>query len=186
MELLALIIIAIALAMDSFAVSISTGIALKRIQWRTMGRISLFFALFQGLMPLIGWSLGQTFEEYIKVYDHWVAFGLLTFIGSRMVYKSLKHQSETPFINPYCHKTIFSLAIATSIDALAVGISFSMLDVEIVFPAIIIGVVTFLFAFLGLTIGVKLGSFFSTKIELFAGFLLIGIGLKILLEHTIL
>jgi putative Mn2+ efflux pump MntP len=183
--LLSLILIAVGLAMDSFAVSITMGIVLKRIQLRAMGKISLLFAFFQGLMPVLGWLIGQAFEQYIKAYDHWVAFGLLLLIGGRMVYEALSDSSQTPCLNPHCNKTIATLAVATSIDALAVGISFSMLDIEIIMPAFLIGIITFAFAFMGLTIGIKLGSRFSTKVELIGGLILIGIGLKILLEHTV-
>ncbi|MBI9064117.1 MAG: manganese efflux pump [Marinilabiliaceae bacterium] len=186
MEFLTLLMLAIALAMDSFAVSISAGLSLKYFQLKAMGKISVFFAVFQGLMPVIGWFLGRTFESYIKSFDHWVAFVLLSFIGGKMVYEALKHESEAPCINPHCNKTITTLAIATSIDALAVGISFSLLGVEILFPAIVIGITTFIFAFAGLTLGIRLGSVFKNKIELIGGLILIGIGIKILLEHTLL
>lgn len=176
---------AIALAMDSFAVSISAGLSLKFFQLKTMSKISVFFAVFQGLMPVIGWFLGRSFENYIKSIDHWVAFLLLSFIGGKMIYESFKHESEAPCINPHCTKTITTLAIATSIDALAVGISFSLLGVEIMFPAFIIGLTTLIFAFGGLTIGLRLGSVLKNKIEFLGGVILIGIGMKILLEHTI-
>jgi len=183
MEIIALLLIAIALAMDSFAVSISAGIVLKHYQFNIFGKISIMFALFQGLMPVLGWWLGQLFEETIKAYDHWIAFILLGFIGGKMIYEALKNDNNTHCLNPYCIKTVAALAFLTSIDALAVGITFSLLDVEIIFPAIIIGITTLIFSFLGLGIGVKLGAYFGNKIEFFGGVILILIGVKILIEH---
>lgn len=185
MEILTLILIASALAMDSFAVSITAGISLKRFKAATMLRISLIFAFFQGLMPLIGWSLGLNFVEVISNYDHWVVFILLSLIGGKMIYEAMQHQEEAHSINIYSNKTICALGFATSIDALAVGFSFSLLDVEIGLPAIIIGLTTFVFSFGGLTIGLKLGSIFRTKIELVGGLILLGIGIKVLVSHLI-
>ncbi|MBR8535771.1 manganese efflux pump [Carboxylicivirga sediminis] len=183
MEILTLILLASALAMDSFAVSITAGISLKRFKASTMLRISLIFAFFQGIMPVIGWSLGLNFVEVISNYDHWVVFILLGFIGGKMIYEALQHHEEAHCINIYSNRTICLLGIATSIDALAVGFSFSLLDVEIILPAIIIGCTTFLFSFGGLTIGLKLGSIFRSKIELIGGIILVGIGFKVLIEH---
>ncbi len=136
-------------------------------------------------MPVIGWWLGQTFADAISAYDHWVVFALLLFIGGKMVYEALQYQESAPYINVYNNKTITTLAFATSIDALAVGISFSLLDVHIILPAIVIGLVTFLFSLMGISIGWKLGSIFRNKVELIGGILLIGIGIKILIEHLI-
>ncbi len=180
-----LILIAIALAMDSFAVSISTGSVLKQFHFKAMGKISFLFALFQGAMPVIGWYAGESFEEYIRDYDHWVAFVLLTVIGGKMIYESIWGEEETQYLDPYSFRKMATLAIATSIDAFAIGISFSVLNLEIVFPALIIGLVTFLFSFAGLTIGIKLGKAFGSKVELIGGLILIFIGVKILLEHTV-
>ncbi len=185
MELVTLILLACALAMDSFAVSITAGLSLSRFKFGTVCRISFVFALFQGCMPVIGWALGQSFVETISDYDHWVVFVLLLFIGGKMIYESFKHEEQAHCINIYSNKTIIGLAIATSIDALAVGISFSLLDVEIFFPALIIGLITFAFAFTGQTIGYKLGSIFKTKVEFIGGLLLIGIGVRILISHLL-
>jgi len=180
-----LIFIAVALAMDSFAVSISTGSVLKQFHFKAMGKISFLFALFQGAMPVIGWYAGESFEEYIRDYDHWVAFILLTLIGGKMIYEALGSKEETSYLDPYSFRKMATLAIATSIDAFAIGISFSILNIDIVFPAIIIGIITFLFSFGGLTIGIKLGKAFGSKVELIGGLILIFIGVKILLEHTV-
>ncbi len=185
MEILTLLLIASALAMDSFAVSITAGISLQRFKAATMLRISLIFAFFQGLMPVIGWSLGLNFVEVISSYDHWVVFVLLSFIGGKMIYEAIQHQEAAHSINIYSNKTICALGFATSIDALAVGFSFSLLDVKIGIPAFVIGLTTFVFSFAGLTIGMKLGSIFRTKIELIGGLILVGIGFKVLISHLI-
>ncbi len=186
MTLLTLILIAIALAMDSFAVSITIGSVLKRFQFKAMGKISFLFALFQGALPIVGWIAGNSFEEYIKDYDHWIAFVLLSAIGGKMIYEAFFGEKEISFIDPFSFKKMAILAIATSIDALALGISFSILDVNILYPAILIGLITFVFSFAGLTIGIKVGNTFGSKVEIIGGLTLIFIGVKILLEHTVL
>jgi len=171
--------------MDSFAVSITTGSVLKQFHLRAMGKISFLFALFQGVLPVIGWYAGESFEELIRDYDHWVAFVLLTLIGSKMIFESFSGGDEATYLDPHSFKKMATLAIATSIDAFAIGISFSVLNLDIAFPAIVIGIVTFVFSFAGLTIGIKLGRTFGAKVELIGGLILILIGVKILLEHTV-
>lgn len=183
MELITLLLIASALAMDSFAVSISAGLSLKKLKLSTMLRISITFAVFQGMMPVIGWFVGQSFADIITAYDHWVVFLLLSIIGGKMIYESFCNEPSAKCININCNKTITGLAIATSIDALAVGVSFSLLNLEIYFPALVIGLITLVFSFAGLTIGYKLGSIFRSKIELIGGIILIAIGIKILISH---
>jgi len=185
MEILSLLVLSIALAMDSFAVSITVGLSIQQFQYRTVGKVCFLFALFQGSMPVIGWWLGQSFNESISAIDHWVVFALLLAIGGKMIFEALRYQEAAPYINVYSNKTISTLAMATSIDALGVGISFSILQVDILFPALIIGIVTFLFSLLGISIGWKLGSICRNKIELIGGLLLIGIGIKVLLEHLL-
>lgn len=186
LSFITLLFIAVALAMDSFAVSITTGSVLKRFHFEAMGKISFLFALFQGVLPVIGWMAGESFEEYIRDYDHWVAFILLVFIGGKMIYESFWGNEDTMFLDPYSFRKMATLAIATSIDAFAIGISFSVLDQGIFYPAVIIGIVTFIFSFGGLTIGIKLGRTFGSKVELIGGLILIAIGVKILLEHTVM
>ncbi|MBS2097508.1 manganese efflux pump MntP [Carboxylicivirga linearis] len=185
MEFLSLLLLAVALAMDSFAVSITVGLSIKKIKFNPVGKVCLLFAFFQGIMPVIGWALGQSFADAISAYDHWVVFALLLFIGGKMLYEAFQYNESAPFVNAYNNKTITMLAIATSIDALAVGISFSLLNVDIVMPAIVIGIVTFIFSHLGIAIGWKLGSIFRNKMEIIGGILLIGIGIKILIEHLL-
>ena len=171
--------------MDSLAVSISTGSVMKRFHFKAMGKISFLFALFQGMMPVLGWFAGNSFEEYISDYDHWIAFILLSAIGGKMIYESLWGTDDSPFLDPHSFKKMATLAIATSIDAFALGISFSILDVDIIYLALIIGLVTFIFSFAGLIIGIKVGTKFGSKVEITGGLILIFIGLKILLEHTV-
>ncbi len=183
MEFFILLLIATGLAMDSFAVSLTAGLSLNQFKLSTISRVSITFAIFQGLMPLLGWALGQAFVDIIGAYDHWVVFVLLLFIGCKMIYESLKSEGEAHSINIYSNKTICALGVATSIDALAVGISFSLLDVQIVYSALLIGLITFILSFLGLTIGHKLGSIFGRKVELIGGIILIAIGLKVLFTH---
>ena len=185
LNLSTLIFIAIALAMDSFAVSITAGSVLKRFHFKAMGKISFLFALFQGAMPVIGWFAGNSFEEYISDYDHWIAFVLLSAIGGKMIYEAFWGDNNTPYLDPHCFKKMATLAIATSIDAFVLGVSFSILDVNIIFPAFIIGLVTFIFSFAGLTIGIKVGNAFGSKVEIIGGLILIAIGVKVLLEHTV-
>lgn len=183
MNLFTIIIIALGLAMDAFAVSIASGVTLKCFKVGHALRVALFFGGFQALMPVLGWLAGSTFQQYIAAFDHWVAFGLLTFIGGKMIYESFLIEKTEDNCDPNNLTTIFILAIATSIDALAVGLSFSILQVQIILPVIIIGIVTFLLSLLGVYIGGRFGSLFEKKIEFIGGIILIGIGLRILIEH---
>ena len=183
MNFVTIIIIALGLAMDAFAVSIASGVTLKCFKIGPALRVALFFGGFQALMPVLGWLAGSTFQHYIAAFDHWVAFGLLTFIGGKMIYESFIIEKTENKCDPNKLGIVFVLAIATSIDALAVGLSFSVLQVQIVNPVIIIGVITFLLSLLGVYIGGKFGSIFENKIELIGGIILIGIGVKILIEH---
>ena len=183
MNFITIIIIAIGLAMDAFAVSIASGVTLKRFKARPALRVALFFGGFQALMPVLGWLAGTSFQHYIAAFDHWVAFGLLTFIGGKMIYESFLIEKTENNCDPNNLATVFILAIATSIDALAVGLSFAVLNIQIIQPVIIIGVITFLLSLLGVYLGGKFGSLFENKIELIGGIVLIGIGFKILIEH---
>jgi len=183
MDVLSILLIAIGLAMDAFAVSIVSGFTLAHIKVRNALTIALFFGLFQALMPVIGWLSGNTLKGYISGVDHWVAFGLLFIVGCRMIYESFKLESDKKNIDPENIGVLLILAIATSIDALAVGISLSFIDVAIIIPALIIGIITFLLSYIGVYIGNRFGHFFERRIEMLGGLLLIGIGIKILIEH---
>jgi putative Mn2+ efflux pump MntP len=185
MDIISIIIIAVGLAMDAFAVSITSGITIKRLHINHALKIALFFGLFQAIMPIIGWLAGLSLRDYISAIDHWIAFGLLSFIGCKMIYESITVQSSKKEINPLNVYVLLVLSVATSIDALAVGVSFAFLKVSIVTPVIIIGTVTFLLSYLGVYIGDRIGHFFENKIEIAGGILLIGIGIKILVEGLV-
>ncbi|MDR2940618.1 MAG: manganese efflux pump MntP family protein [Clostridiales bacterium] len=183
MGLTELLLTAIALAMDAFAVSVTNGASLKNIKTLDCLKIGLYFGLFQFLMPILGFSLAFSFKEYILDYDHWIAFFLLLFIGAKMIKESFEKGSADD--NIMSTKNLLILAIATSIDAMAVGITLALTTSNILYPAAIIGLVAFAFSFFGAKLGNKIGEFFKTGAEWVGGLILIGIGLKILLEHTL-
>jgi len=160
MELVTILLIAVALAMDAFAVSIVSGSAYGRLKIRHALRIALFFGGFQALMPLIGYLAGLGFKEYIACYDHWIAFGLLTAVGGKMIYESFKIGPADRNFDPSNVLVLLVLSVATSIDALAVGVTLSILVDAILAAVIIIGVVTFFLSYLGVWLGRKLGHFF--------------------------
>lgn len=178
--------IAVALAMDAFAVSIATGVSLKDVSFRQTFRLSWHFGLFQAMMPVIGWGAGLSIRVYIERYDHWVAFVLLTFVGINMIREAFQHdKGEEQKKDPTKGVTLVILSVATSIDALAVGLSISILNVSIWTPALIIGIVAGIFTVVGLQIGKKIGS--ATLLSRYAGAIggvvLLAIGFKILHEH---
>lgn len=181
-------LLAFALAMDCFAVSMASGIIFKRVMPRQMIAMVLLFGFFQALNPLLGWLGTEMFRSFIESIDHWVAFSVLFFLGGRMVLDSFKEEEKKSF-NPRRMKVIFTLAIATSIDALAVGISFSCTGytsfVSLLYPLVAIGVVSSLMTALGLYIGVRFGKAFAERLraELWGGLILIAIGIKVLIEH---
>ena len=194
MNFIALIFTGFALSMDAFAVSITKGMTIKNLKKSTGLKIALAFGLFQGAMPLIGWILGISFESYIKSIDHWIAFILLGFIGFNMIKgffeerkennKSETEVSVTSDIDDLSNKEIIMLAIATSIDALAVGVSFAFLRVSIIPAALIICIITFILCAIGVFVGNKVGDIFNGYAELVGGIILILIGFNILNEHT--
>ena len=177
-----------ALAMDCFAVSMASGIIFKRFMPKQMIAMSLLFGLFQALNPLLGWLGAELFRELIESFDHWIAFAILAFLGVRMVLDAFKEEEKKSF-NPRRMKVIFTLAIATSIDALAVGISFSCMGytslVSLAYPLAAIGVVSSLMTAVGLFLGVKFGKASAERLraELWGGLILIAIGIKVLIEH---
>lgn len=177
-----LLLIGIGLSMDAFAVAVCKGLKMQRLNVKQTAIIALFFGGFQALMPFMGWLLGVNFEKYITEFDHWIAFALLAFIGGKMVYESFKNDEDED-CGCFDLKELFVLAIATSIDALAVGITFAFLKVNIGFAVGIIGVTTFILSSIGVFIGHKFGTVYKNKAELAGGIILILIGLKILLEH---
>ncbi|HAN76462.1 MAG TPA: hypothetical protein DCQ31_01155, partial [Bacteroidales bacterium] len=159
------------------------GISIKKFELTNVLKISSVFALFQGLMPLIGWFLGLGFRQYIDAYDHWVAFGILVILGGKMISDGFKKNEESTFsFNPIKMKILLALALATSIDAMAVGLSFAMLEVDIIMPVIIIGGITHVISALGFFLGIKIGNKTKIRTEIPGGLVLIGIGVKILIE----
>ena len=183
MDTLSIIFIAFGLAMDAFAVSITRGVTIKYLSIYSALAIATCFGAFQAVMPLIGWLAGLSLRDVISGFDHWIAFGLLSSIGIKMIYESFTVESSDKEIKPLNVFVLLILSVATSIDALAVGISLSFLEISIAIPAIIIGTVTFLLTLLGVFIGNRFGHFFENKIEIIGGLILIGIGVKILIEH---
>ncbi len=183
MDLFSIIFIAFGLAMDAFAVSVTSGITIKQLKIRNALKIALFFGAFQAFMPVIGWLAGLSLRAFISSVDHWIAFGLLFFVGCKIIYESVKLEPRERTIDPLDVSILLMLSIATSIDALVVGVSFAFLKVSIATPVIIIGVVTFILSFTGVYIGDRFGHFFEKKIEIAGGVILIGIGTKILVEH---
>ncbi len=182
MGFLELFLIAVGLSMDAFAVAICQGLSMGN---RNLGRcalVALFFGGFQALMPLVGYTLGVQFQAYITSVDHWLAFLLLSFIGLKMIHEARKPREEKKCTN-LSLKSLILLSIATSIDALAVGITFAFLQVNILPAAALIGVTTFLFSLLGTGIGNVFGARYQAKAELTGGVILIGMGLRILLSH---
>ena len=177
----------IGLSMDAFAVAICKGLKMQKLNYKQMGLIALFFGGFQALMPLIGWILGHSFKDYIESFDHWVAFGLLLFIGGKMAIESFKGDEDEDCGCGFDIKELFVLAIATSIDALAVGVAFAIDGIDtlgaILWSVLLIGVITFILSAIGVIIGHKFGAVYKSKAELAGGIILILIGVKILFEH---
>lgn len=182
-----LLLMGAGLSMDAFAVSICKGLSMRKVNKKQCLVIGLFFGGFQALMPFIGWVLGSQFEQYITSIDHWIAFILLGFIGGKMVVEAIREKDEAVEVGkmdpPLDLKEMFILAIATSIDALAVGITFAFLQVPIVEAVSIIGITTFVISVIGVYVGNFFGNRYKKKAELAGGMILILIGVKILLEH---
>ena len=179
-------LIAVSLALDAFAVSVSSGIAIPGFGWKQAVKMGIWFGAFQFAMPLAGWPLGRSGSQYIEAVAHWGAFGLLALIGGRMAWGAVRgggEEEEAPA--DLSAKRLCLLAIATSIDALAVGVSMAFMKVDVLFSAIIIGIVAFVLSVGGGLAGRGLGSLFQKRAELVGGLVLIGIGVKILVEHTL-
>ncbi len=186
MGILELFLIGVGLSMDAFAVSICRGLAMQRLNWKNAVVIGLYFGGFQALMPFTGWLLGSTFARYIQSVDHWVALILLVFIGVNMIREAMgdeEEEEESYLEEKLDHKQMFLMAVATSIDALAVGVTFAFLNVSIV-PAIsIIGCTTFALSIIGVVVGNFFGMRYKKRAEIIGGVILILLGVKILLEH---
>ena len=186
MSHLTLVLLAFGLAADAFAVSISSGITIHKMRIRHAMLIASFFGVFQAAMPLIGWMAGHAARSFVVSWDHWIAFGLLVLVGGKMIREALKAEGKKETFDPLNVYVLFVLAIATSIDALAVGVTLSFQEITIVRPILVIGAITFATSFAGTYIGDIVGHLFENKLKIVAGLVLIGIGAKILLEHLFL
>lgn len=182
-----LLLMGVGLAMDAFAVSVCKGLAMRRVNKKQCFVIALFFGGFQALMPLLGWILGSQFEQYITSIDHWIAFILLGIIGGKMILEAVRGQENTDEVEqldpPLNLKELLVLAIATSIDALAVGITFAFLDTPILEAMLVIGITTFVICVIGVYVGNFFGSRYKRRAALAGGIILVLLGVKILLEH---
>lgn len=177
--------VALGLSMDAFAVSVANGLVIHQLKFRHAFRISLFFGAFQAFMPVLGWLAGTCLSSLIQHIAHWVAFFLLLFIGIKMIVEAKSRDRECSSRNCLHFPTLLVMSLATSIDALAVGVSFAVLKISIFLPIAIIGAVTFVVCIIGVYIGDRTGHIFENKLETAGGILLIGIGIKILLEHLV-
>ncbi len=178
--------IGVGLSMDAFAVALCKGLGMKRVNYRHALVIALFFGMFQALMPVIGWALGTQFERFITPIDHWIAFCLLAFIGGKMLLDAVRNEGCKEcgeYRERLDLRELLMLAVATSIDALAVGITFAFLHVDIVLSATIIGIITFAISFAGVVVGNRFGARFERPATIVGGAVLVLIGVKILLEH---
>ena len=182
MDYASIIFIAFGLAADCFAVSLSGSVGLKKVAWHRIGRVALVFGFFQGVMPVLGWLAGKTVVDAIAAFDHWLAFGLLAAIGGKMLWESFKKGEErTGDITRGL--LLLTLAVATSIDALAVGLTFAFIHIDILSASLIIGAVSFAMTVVGFLLGRRVGKLLGKRAEMFGGIILIGIGTKILVEH---
>jgi putative Mn2+ efflux pump MntP len=176
--------LAVALAMDAFAVSLAAGATLCPVTFRHCFRLGFHFGLFQGLMPILGWLAGRSILPYIVAWDHWIAFGLLAFLGLRMIREALtEDEDDVCATDPSRGLTLIGLAVATSIDALAVGVSLAMLGVSVWMPALVIALVALVFSVAGVLLGDRIGRCWGSRVEILGGLVLIGIGARILFTH---
>jgi manganese efflux pump family protein len=183
MDLLTIFIIAVGLGVDAFSVAIGIGAANIRKSWTPVLRLACAFGLFQFVMPIIGWLAGLTVVNIISGYDHWIAFALLSYIGVKMIRDAFREEKDEKKVDRTKGMPLLLLSIATSIDALAVGFSFSLLKISMMLPSIIIGIVCFAMTVIGMFFGKGLAKFFGRRVEIFGGVVLIAIGVKILTDH---
>ena len=182
MDAVTIILIAVGLALDAFSVSLTRGLTMKNQRITEAFMLGISFSSFQVMMPAIGWIVGLNLRHVITGLDHWIAFGLLCLIGWKMIYESFTGKSKNNQ-RPLNLTILLVLSIATSIDALAVGVTFALLTSAIILPLIVIGAITFILSFIGVYLGNHLGRLLENKIEVMGGLILIGIGVKILIEH---
>ena len=184
MSIIEVFLIGIGLSMDAFAVSVGKGLGMRKVDYRTSFELAISFGLFQALMPVLGWALASSFASAIESVDHWVAFGLLAIIGGKMIYDGIRgEEDEEESAEAVSFVELMVLSVATSIDALAIGITFAALGVS-PFPAVvIIGVTTFVLSLVGVAIGNRFGARYERAAEVFGGVILVCIGIKVLVEH---
>jgi len=185
MSLITIFILAVGLGVDAFSVAIGIGASNDKKSWAPILRLSAAFGIFQFVMPIIGWLAGLTVVEIIASFDHWIAFALLALVGGKMIREGFEKESDEEKTDQTSGWPLLLLSIATSIDALAVGFSFSILKVPVVFPSVVIGVVCFLMTVTGMLFGNVLAKLFGRKVEIFGGLVLIAIGVKILIDHWV-
>lgn len=182
MDIITITMLAIALAMDAFSVSITKGFSIKNLSKMQALWFGIFFGGFQALMPILGWISGVQLEHFVSAIAPWIAFILLVAIGAKMIYESLTDDEEECTKDKFSFKELTLLAIATSIDAFAVGVTFAILKIPILIPIILIGIITFIFSEIGVIVGKKMGHFFGDKFEIVGGAVLIILGVRILLD----
>ena len=185
MDWLTIFGLAVALAMDAFAVALGVGISISPLTGRHLFRLGFHFGLFQALMPILGWLAGMTIQRWIYAYDHWVAFALLSFVGGKMLYEAFQNDETIDEKDPTRGLTLIILSLATSIDALAVGLSLAMLNISVWTPALVIGLVAGILTVVGLLLGRRCGAVWGKRVEIFGGLVLCAIGTKILLQHLL-
>ncbi|HIP38536.1 MAG TPA: manganese efflux pump [Desulfocapsa sulfexigens] len=183
MDIFFLLFIALALAMDAFAVALAAGAILHPVSKRQFFRLGFHFGLFQGFMPVLGWLAGRSIQSIISAYDHWIAFGLLAYVGGKMIHEAFADEEDTQKTDPTRGMTMVMLSIATSIDALAVGLSLAVVGITIWTPAVVIGITASILTVTGMVLGGKVGQIWGKRVEIIGGMVLIGIGIKILVEH---
>jgi putative Mn2+ efflux pump MntP len=185
MNLVTIFLIAVGLGVDAFSVAIGIGATNDKKSWKPVLRLAAAFGLFQFAMPIIGWLAGLAVVEIIASFDHWIAFSLLALIGGKMIWEGIEEENDEEKVDQTRGWPLLMLSIATSIDALAVGFSFSILKNQILLPAVIIGIVCFLMTVIGMIFGKVLGKIFGKKVEIFGGVVLISIGIKIIFDHLV-
>ncbi len=177
--------VAVGLAMDAFAVALTAGLILPKLSFRPVFRLAWHFGLFQFFMPVLGWLAGSAFQRYISAFDHWVAFGLLGIIGAKMIYESFQIKAIENRKDPTRRWSLVALSIATSIDALAVGLSMAALGINIWLPCVVIGITAGVLTVTGMLLGKRFGGHLGHRMELVGGFILLAIGIKILVQHVL-
>lgn len=185
MDTITLLAIAVGLAMDAFAVAVGAGITLDEVTARRTFRLGFHFGLFQFMMPVIGWAAGRSIHGWIAAFDHWVAFGLLAYVATKMIVEALKPEAAREFVDPTKGWMLVTLAVATSLDALAVGLSLAMLDVGIWYPSLVIGIVAATLTSLGMHLGKRIGRLWGSRAEILGGIVLWAIALRILGGHVL-